>query len=72
MNLYSGATKISYVKNVNYDLDKTLFLKLINFYDILSNDMKDLIAPRYSACLVKDKPRLDKVRISKVKLNLAA
>lgn len=42
MNLYNGVTKISYFKNVNYDLDKTLFLELIDFYDTLSNDMQDL------------------------------
>ena len=32
----------SYIKKINYDLDKTQFIELLNFYDTLSVDMKDL------------------------------
>ena len=42
LNHLSGVTKITYYKNVNYDLDKTQFIELLNFYDTLSVDMKDL------------------------------
>ena len=42
LNHLSDVTKIAYYKNVNYDLDKTQFIKLLNFYDTLSVDMKDL------------------------------
>ena len=38
----SGVTKITYYKNINYDLDKTSFTELLNFYDTLSIEMKDL------------------------------
>lgn len=42
LNHLSGVTKITYYKNINYDLDKTQFIELLNFYDTLSVDMKDL------------------------------
>lgn len=42
LNLLSGVTKITYYKNIQYNLDKTPFIELLNFYDTLSNDMKDL------------------------------
>lgn len=38
----SGVTKITYYKNIIYDLDKRQFIELLNFYDTLSIDMKDL------------------------------
>lgn len=42
LNCIQGITKITYYKNVNYDLEKTPFINLLNFYDTLSNDMQDL------------------------------
>ena len=42
LNHISGITKITFYKNVNYDLDKTPFIELLNFYDTLSGEMKDL------------------------------
>ena len=42
LNHISGITKITFYKNVNYDLDKTPFIELLNFYDTLSDEMKDL------------------------------
>lgn len=42
LNRISGITKITYYKNINYDLEKASFVHLINFYDTLSTDMQDL------------------------------
>ena len=42
MNHISGETKITFYKNVKYDLDKTPFIELLNFYDTLSDEMKEL------------------------------
>lgn len=42
LNHISGITNITFYKNVNYDLDKTPFIELLNFYDTLSDEMKDL------------------------------
>lgn len=42
LNRIQGITKITYYKNVNYDLKKTPFINLLNFYDTLSSDMQDL------------------------------
>lgn len=42
LNRISGITKITYYKNINYDLEKTSFVHLLNFYDTLSTDMQDL------------------------------
>lgn len=42
LNHISGITKITFHKNVNYDLDKTPFIELLNFYDTLSDEIKDL------------------------------
>ena len=33
---------ITFYKNVKYDLDKTPFIELLNFYDTLSDEMKEL------------------------------
>lgn len=42
LNHISGVTKITFYKNVKYDLDKTPFIELLNFYDTLSDEMKEL------------------------------
>lgn len=42
LNRIPSITKITYYKDVNYDLAKTPFIHLLNFYDTLSNDMQDL------------------------------
>lgn len=42
LNQLPGVTKITYYKNVQYNLDKTPYIELLNFFDTLSNDMKDL------------------------------
>lgn len=42
LNRIPGITKITYYKDVNYDLKKTQLIKLLNFYDTLSSDMQDL------------------------------
>lgn len=42
LNHISGVTKITYYKNVDYNLDKTKYVELIKFYDVLSENMKEI------------------------------